>query len=100
MYFIKACRLTDGNVDGSSSFLAISNDFTPAFDPGCKVRPVIRAVSAWELAVIYKDINRIVMGEPREMIGDPREQLEVINPARSSWLICLSWLGTPRRSDE
>ena len=57
MYFIKACRLTNGNVDGSSSFLVISNDFASAFDPGCKVRPVIRAVGAWELPVIYKDIK-------------------------------------------
>ena len=87
MHFIKTCRLTDGNVDGSSSFLAISNDFTSAFDPGCKVWPVIGAVGAWELPVIYKDINRTVMGEPCEMVCDPHEQLEVVNFARNCWLI-------------
>ena len=49
----------------SDTFLAISNDFTSAFDPGCKVWPVIGAVGAWELTNIYKDVNSIVLGEPR-----------------------------------
>ena len=57
--------MADGNVDGSSSFLAISNDLTSAFDPGCKVWPVIGAVGAWKLPIIYKDVNCIVLGEPR-----------------------------------
>ena len=33
MYFIETCRVADGNVDGSSSFLSISDDFTSAFEP-------------------------------------------------------------------
>ena len=71
MHFMKTCRLVGGNINGRSSLLAVSNHFASAFDPGCKIWPILRSVGAWEITVIHENIDRIIIGKPRKVGINP-----------------------------